>query len=106
MDNDLNFREHIDKAVNKANSILAIIRRTYTYLDRKSLTLLYKALVRPLLEYGNLISSPYLKGDIDKLEAVQHRVTRLIPELKQLPYEERLKTFKIPSLTYRRARGV
>ena len=41
--------------------------------DKQNLALLYKALVCPLLEYGNLAWSPYLKGDIEKLRAVQHR---------------------------------
>ena len=49
--------------------------------------------------------SPYLKGDIGKYEAVQHRATRIIPALKELPCQERLKILKFPSLRYRRARG-
>ena len=102
MDNELGFKEHINKVVNKENLTLGIIRRSYTYLDRQNLALLYKALLRPLLEYRDLVWSPYLKGDIDKLEAVQHRATRIIPALKELPYQERLKTLKLPSLRYRR----
>ena len=104
MDNELGFKEHINKVVYKANTTLGIIGRYYTYLDR-NLALLYKALVRPLVEYGNLVWSPYLKGDFEKLEAVQHRVTRIIPALKELPYQERLKILKLPSLRYRRAGG-
>ena len=50
VDNELGFKDHINKVVNKANSTLGIIRRSYTYLDRQNLVLLYKALVRPLLE--------------------------------------------------------
>ena len=42
---------------------------------------------------------------MEKLEAVQHRATRIIPALKELPYLERLKLLKLPSLRYRRARG-
>ena len=74
-------------------------------MNRQNLALLYKALVRPLLEYGNLVWSPYLKGNIEKLEAVQHRATKIIPALKESPYQERLKILKLPSLRYRRARG-
>ena len=40
-------------------------------------------MVRPLLEYGNLVCSPYLKGDIEK--AVQPEATRIIPALEELP---------------------
>ena len=85
--------------------MLAVIRRAYTYLDRLSLMLLYKALVRPIFEYGNLVWSPYLKGEVDKLEKIQHRATRMIPELREMPYEDRLRSLKLPSLNYRRARG-
>ena len=106
VDNELGFKDHINKVVNKANSTFGIIRRSYTYLGRQNLALLYEALVRPLLEYRNLVWSPYLKGDIEKLEAVQHRATRIIPALKELPYQERMKLLKLPSLRYRRAKRV
>jgi len=66
---------------------------------------LYTSLVRPQLEFGNVIWSPYLKGDIDLLEKVQHRATRMIPGLAKLEYEERLKKMDLPPLTFRRARG-
>ena len=66
---------------------------------------LCKVPVCPLLEYGNLVWSPYLKRDIEKLEAVQHRATRIIPALEELPYQKRLTILKLPSLRYRRARG-
>ena len=67
--NELGFKEHIKKVVNKANTTLGIIRRSYTYLDRQNLALPCIALVCPLLEYGNLVWSPYLKGDIEKIRS-------------------------------------
>ncbi|PIK49022.1 putative RNA-directed DNA polymerase from mobile element jockey-like [Apostichopus japonicus] len=41
VDNGLNFREHVASIVSKANSILGIIRRTFRYLDRDTVLLLY-----------------------------------------------------------------
>ena len=97
VNNELGFKEHMNKVVNKENSTLGIIR-SYTYLDRQNLTSLYKAMVRQLLEYRTMVWSPDLKGDIEKLEAVQHRATRIIPVLNKLPYHKRLKILKLPSL--------
>ena len=62
-------------------------------------------MVRPHLEYGNAIWGPFYQADIEAVEAIQHRITKLIPQLKDKPYEERLKILKLPSLVYRRKRG-
>ena len=66
---------HIAIAVNKANKILGLIRRSLTYMDIPLLKHLYTSLIRPHLVFGNVICSPYFKGDIDLLEKVQHRDT-------------------------------
>jgi len=66
--------------------------------------LLYKSLVRPHLEYGAAIFSPYWHYGIDKLEAVQRRATR-IETLRGCSYEERLRKSNLPTLMLRRRRG-
>ena len=66
-DEDMTFRKDINTRANKANSIMGIIRRTYTYLNPQSLKLLFKSLVRPHLEYGAPIWNPRLKRDLTKL---------------------------------------
>jgi len=43
--------------------------------------------------------------DVDKLERVHKRATKLIPELSKKSYSDRLKALKLPSLKYRRYRG-
>ena len=53
IDSNLTFREHMTENFNKANRVMGVIRRTYTYLDESTFLSLYKALVRPLLEYAN-----------------------------------------------------
>ena len=105
IDNKLSFSDHIAQAVTKANQILGLIRRSFQYLDRETFCLLFKSIVRPILEYGNVIWHPIYKRDIEKLENVQRRATKLVPYLKDLPYCERLKLLDLPSLTYRRSRG-
>ena len=105
VDNKLTFEEHIWSKIKKANTIMGIIRRTYTYLDDKTFLLLYKALVRPHIEYANQIWCPFLKKHIDGIENVQRRATRLLPNMSGLTYQERLQRLNIPTLSYRRVRG-
>ena len=105
IDEKLSFESHIVNKVNKANSMMGVIRRTYEYLDEKTFLLLYKALVRPHLEYANQIWAPSLKKQEIEIENVQRRATKVIPGLSELSYEERLKKLKLPTLKYRRTRG-
>ena len=46
-----------------------------------------------------------MKRLINEVEAVRRRATRMIPSIKDLPYEERLRKLKLPTLVYRRKRG-
>jgi len=105
IDRKLTFDDHIVEKVNKANSIMGIIRRTFDYLDQRSFRLLYISLVRPHLEYANQVWNPYLKKHINLLEKVQRRATKQVQGLSDKSYEQRLKILNLPSLKYRRARG-
>ena len=105
IDSKLSFSEHVGEKVSKANRIVGLIRRTFVSLDEKMFKPLYVALVRPHLEYANQAWSPYLSKDIVPIENVQRRATKLIPSLKEMSYEDRLRKLKLPTLAYRRARG-
>ena len=105
IDPTLKFHVHTSAATKKANQILGVVKKTYTTRDATSISTLYTSMVRPHLEYGNAIWGPFYVGDAKSVEAVQRRATKLIPELKNLPYESRLKALKLPSLVYRRKRG-
>ena len=105
VDKDLNFKAHVSNQVSKANKILGMIRRAYTYLNEKVVKLLYTALVRPHLEYAATVWRPMSKGEARKVEDVQRRATKLVPGIRDLPYEERLKKLNLPSMLYRHRRG-
>jgi len=62
-------------------------------------------MVRPHLEFGNVVWHPMIKKDQDTLESVQCRAAKLVPLLNNFSYEERLKLMGLHSLSYRRLRG-
>lgn len=104
-DKSLHFEKHVTEAIKKANKTLGLIKRSFSYLDESTFCLLYKALVRPHLEYGNVIWAPLYKKYSKNIERVQRRATKLLKSLKNLTYIERLDKLKLPSLKYRRLRG-
>ena len=105
VDDELTFSKHIECQVNKANRLVGLIRRSFTYLDKEMMRQLFTALVRPHIEFANIIWAPRFKKDIKLIEKVQKRATKCIPGMKDMKYEERLKTMNLPSLSYRRKRG-
>ena len=104
-DENMTFREEINRRTAKASSIMGMIRRNFTYLDVDTFKMLFKAFVRPHLEYGSPIWNPRLKRDIEELEKVQRRATKQLPATKNMTYEERLRLLKLPTLRFRRLRG-
>ena len=94
-----------NKAAASAMRVLGMLKRTFTFNSKELFIFLYKTYVRPLLEYCVQLWCPYLVGDIDTLERVQRRATKLVPELSKLTYESRLRKIDIYSLYYRRRRG-
>ena len=85
--------------------MLGIIKRNFMHISRNCFIILYKSLVRSHLEYANNVWYPKRKSDVDKLERVQKRATKLIPGLSNKSYIERLKVLNLPTLKYRRHRG-
>ena len=102
---DLKPEININECIKKANKIIGMIKRTFTFMDKNTFTVLYKVFVRPHLEYCQQAWSPFLAKDIDTLEKVQQRATKLVHSIAHLPYEERLKELKLYSLADRRHRG-
>ena len=96
---DLKPSKHCTEVVNTANKLIGFIGKTLELKSEKVILILYNALVRPHLEYCDQFWSPYYRKDIDKLERAQRRVTKMIPRLKNKPYEERLKELNLFSLS-------
>ena len=92
----------VSKQVNKANSILGLIRRGFDDPCPSVFQTLYTTFVRPHLEYAQSVWQPRLRRSINLIEGVQRRATKLIKPILNLTYSERLKRLNLPSLEFRR----
>ena len=101
----LSFDIHIQKCISKANQMIGLVKRTFSFLNRDIFLKLYKGLIRPHLEYGNLIWNPHLKRQSVAVERVQRRATKILKECQSMTYAERLQYFNLHSLKGRRFRG-
>ena len=105
IDSQLTFEDHIAAKVKVANAMVGLIRRSFSYLSCYLFRKLYLALVRPHLEYAQVVWSPHSKKLINMLENVQIRATKLVDGLSTLDYPARLRKLNLPTLLHRRARG-
>jgi ribonucleases P/MRP protein subunit RPP40 len=92
-------------AAKKGYQILGLIYRTFVSKNKNIIIKLYKSLVRPHLDYCIQAWRPYLKKDIEVLEGVQRRATRMIVECKDMEYDERLRSSGLTTLETRRIRA-
>ena len=102
MSDDLQVSRQCLSSAGRANRALGSMRMAFKHIDSRTLVVLYKAFVRPLLEYSSAAWSPHLKKDIRALENVQRRMTRLLPTLRSLSYRDRLSSLYLSSLETRR----
>ena len=105
IDSKLSFDKHISTKVTKATTLVNLIRRSFEYLDKGMFKMLFTSIVRPHLEYANSVWNPHLQKHITALENVQRRASKLIPGMRDLSYEARLRSVGLPTLAYRRYRG-
>merc|ERR1711911_503815 len=102
---DLQFSKHCIDVEKKAQKLLGYVKRQFRTRKKETILTLYNALVRPHLEYAVQFWSPSLRKDIERLESVQARATKLVPSIKHLGYQRRLERLNLYSLEKRWLRG-
>ena len=103
--NDLKVKQQCEEAYRRASQIMGLTHRTIQFRNPSVLITLYKSMVQPHLEYSSVAWSPHYVKDKALLEGVQYRFTRMFPELKDLPYSQRLAKLRLWSLEERRNRA-
>jgi len=68
IDDKLKFTSHVGHVVARSNQILGLIKRTFVYNDTDVINKLFTALVRPHLEYANMVWYPRFKKDVEGSE--------------------------------------
>jgi hypothetical protein len=91
-----------EKAEGRAMAILNQIRRNFHYRDRHTFVRLYKQYVRPHLEFASSSCSPWLAGDIEKIEKVQEKAVKMVAGLKSKEYKEKCSELGLETLEQRR----
>ena len=104
MSDDASFSVHIKKIVEKVNSLVSWILRTFEARDELTMLTLWKTIVLPHIDYCSQLWSPHKKGEIQMIELLQRNFIRKIKGVCSLSYWDQLK--KLYSLERRRERYI
>ena len=102
LSNNLKPSRHCHEIAQKANGVLGHLCRAFHYRDRHTFLRLYKQQVQLLLEFATPVWSPWLQGDIDRLELVQRRIVGMVSGLRGSTYKVKLVELDMMTLKERR----
>lgn len=102
IDHGLKFEKHISSTVHKAHVRAKLILKCFNSRDRSLLVKGFCTYVRPLVEYCTPVWNPHYNYLINKIESVQRHFTKRVNGLKNVPYNDRLKSLGLQSLERRR----
>ena len=104
---DLKWASYISKITSKANILSYNIIRSFSSSNIIVYTNLFKTYIRPILEYNTVVWSPHLVSDIQRVEKVQRRFTKMVCQktnTKFSSYQDRLNIMNLDTLEIRRVR--
>ena len=102
---DGQLESHINRIFEETYNLVSSIGLFFHYIDKEILKKLITTMIRSLLEYAGVVWSPHKKKHIRKIERLQRMATKMVPELADMTYEERLRAMGLPTLEKRRERG-
>jgi hypothetical protein len=105
MQDDLKVDRQCNRAASKANTMLGMIKRNFTCKSKEVIIPLYKTLVRPHMDYCVQAWKPHLRKDIERLEKIQRRATKMVEGMMNLTYEERLRLLGLSTFEDRMRRA-
>ena len=101
---DLKFDLQCKKVSSTCNRIIGQVWRSFTNKDPELMLKILKCYIFPHTDYCVSLWNPYLQKDIDMIESIQRRFTRMITGMKSLSYEDRLDRLGLCTLKERRRR--
>ena len=88
---NLSPEKHINRIFDDTFKMLRNIRMAFHFLDKVMMRKIITTMIRPKLESSEVIWSSHKKKHVLKLERIQRIASKMVPELEDLIYEERLK---------------
>ena len=89
----------------KTSKILGLLKRIFGQFSKQTLPRLMNTYIRPTMEYAIQAWSPWLQKDIDLMQRIYHRATKVVAGLQHRPYLERIASLNLFDFNYRRFRG-
>ena len=102
VDAQLSFNDHTETVVKMCMQLIGWVARAFKTRNAAVLLPVYKAIIRPKIEYASVVWNTTQKGQAAKIERVQRAFTRMIDGMKGLTYKQRLTLLGLENLVSRR----
>ena len=76
LDGQLNYARHVSKLISNVSLKLKQFRRMRSFLNTKAATLVYKNMILPIIEYGDIFLTGATNGNKKKLQILQNKGLR------------------------------
>lgn len=102
---ELKWNVHVKHATKKANAIVYLVRKSFKFLTPQLFRIIFQSYILPILEYCHSVWSPYFAEDLQQLDSVLRKASKLVPTLRHLTYPERLTNLRLTTSRDRFQRG-